>query len=165
MSEDRKVYACPVSIYRQDGSMVSENGITFSSVYSDGHTGQSFHKQENTEWGFTCDQGVVALVRALNRNGVTTMGSCEDQGANFGRKWVIPRRWVTFRCENPHDLLKWCIDFTKKAAHISGWNLCIHVDAYHRKSTNDPIPVPFAELTVAINSEKELILAINTLGD
>ncbi len=85
------------------------------------------HKPIDTGLGFTCDEGVVEIVLAMNKiDDIKTIGSCEATG-----DWVIPRSYVSFksRHQNHHHLLEVCLAI-RAAMETDGWNQVIHVDNY-----------------------------------
>jgi len=85
------------------------------------------HKPVDTGLGFTCDEGVVELVLALNKiKGIKTLGSCEEGYT----RWAVRRKGVIFVGDAEHRLLDVCLCIKALMPKNANWSQTIEVDNY-----------------------------------
>jgi hypothetical protein len=115
------------------------------------------HKPIDAGLGFTCDEGVVELVLALNRvPGIKTKFSCEEM--EFG--WVVPRGHVGFFAETEHRLLDVCLQIKENMLakdQKAAWSQTIHIDNYMAHQ------IVFAELSFPRSAYDNIVQAIQDL--
>ncbi len=145
-------------VYYRDKAK-SEKEYKAMYISSDGTTreGWSSHLQVDSGYGFTCDEKMLDIVKAIWSVGLKTDVCCQsnrDSGIG-GTQWIIDRQVVHFHHDDPHKLLDFCLYLRSEMLGINGWNMDIQVDDYCRPS------YPKAKLTFTEESHDRVTQAIS----